>query len=145
MNWKRRTALAGGVAALATMLVTAGAIAGNDFGQRVNDDLANHSNQLFGFNQPVEASSTVSADPAQATLDPTLLVTTAKGLRVRTVAQVSGAPNLDQMALWPNDNAPTYVIGCNEQGAAQFGVVAIKLEDGSSFPIIKSGLTSCDP
>jgi hypothetical protein len=87
----------------------------------------------------------VSADPTAATADPTVLVTAAQGLTVKSVAQVPGAPNLDQMALWPSDAAPTHVIGCNEQGAAQFGVVAISLADGSSFPIIKSGLTSCDP
>ncbi|MDQ1423010.1 MAG: uncharacterized protein QOD72_508, partial [Acidimicrobiaceae bacterium] len=95
--------------------------------------------------KPIAASSTVSADPAAASLDPTLLVTVAKGLKVRSVAQVPGAPNLDQMAFWPNDDKPAYVIGCNEQGPAQIGVVAINLENRSSFAIISSGLTSCDP
>ncbi len=145
MGWRRRAGVTGCAAALAVVLVGAGVIAGRDFGLQVQDDLAHHSNQLFGFTKPVEASSTVSADPAAAAQDPSLLVTVAKGLKVRTVAQVPGAPNLDQMALWPSDTAPTYVIGCNEQGAAQFGVVAIKVSDGSSFPIIRSGLTSCDP
>jgi hypothetical protein len=130
---------------LVTVSVGVGVIAGRDFGVQVQDDLAHHSNQLFGFVRPVAASSTGSADPVAAADDPTVLVTAAKGLTVRTVAGVPGAPNLDQTATWPNDGAPTYVIGCNEQGPAQFGVVAIKLADGSSFPIIKSGLTSCDP
>jgi hypothetical protein len=138
-------AASGGIAAVAMALVAGGAVAGMDFGQRVQDDLAHHSNQLFGFVKPVDASSTTSADPAAASADPTLLVTAAKGLTVRSVAQVPGAPNLDQMALWPSDSAPTHVIGCNEQGAAAFGVVAISLADGSSFPIVESGLTSCDP
>jgi secreted PhoX family phosphatase len=145
MGWKRKMGVAAGVGAVVAVSVGVGVIAGRDFGVQVQDDLAHHSNQLFGFVKPVEASSTVSADPARATADPTLLVTAAKGLTVRSVAQVAGAPNLDQMALWPNDTAPTHVIGCNEQGAGQFGVVAINLADGSSFPIIRSGLTSCDP
>jgi Bacterial protein of unknown function (DUF839) len=145
MNWKRRIAVVGSVAALATVLVTAGAIAGSDWGQHAQDDLAHHSNQLFGFNQPVAASSTVSADPTQAAADPTLLVTAAKGLSVRTVAQVPGALNIDQMVFWPNDTAPTHIIACNEQGTAQFGLMAINIQDGTSFAIVRSGLTSCDP
>lgn len=137
--------VAAGVAAAAIALAAGGAVAGMDFGQSVQADLAHGSNQLFGFDRPLDASSTVSADPAAAAQDPTKLITVAKGLKVRLVAQVPGAPNLDQMALWPSDSAPTHVIGCNEQGTAQFGVVAISLKDGSSFDIVKSGLTSCDP
>lgn len=145
MSWKRKALVAGAAGVTAVLLVAGGAIAGSDFGQGVQDDLAHHSNQLFGFNKPVDASSTVSANPAAASADPTLLVTAAKGLSVRTVAQVASAPNLDQMALWPNDTAPTHVIGCNEQGSGQVGVVAINLSDGTSSTIVKSGLTSCDP
>ena len=145
MGWRRKLVTGTAIAAVATMLVAGGAIAANDFGQKVQDDLESKSNQLFGFNRAVDASSTTSANPAAATADPTLLVTAAKGLKVKTVAQVTGAPNVDQMALFPNDTSPTHVIACNEQGATQFGVVAIDLKDSrKSFPIIKSGLTSCD-
>ena len=76
--------------------------------------------------------------PGRRSADPTLLVTAAKGLSRSDRGAGAGAPNLDQMALWPNDAAPTYVIGCNEQGAGQFGVVAINLADGSSFPIVRA-------
>jgi hypothetical protein len=126
-------------------MATGSALARLDFGQHVQAELRSDSNDLFGFDKPIAASSTVSADPAAAVLDPTLLVTAAKGLKVRSVAQIPGAPNLDQMAFWPNDDKPAYVIGCNEQGPGQFGVVAISLANRSSFPIISSGLTSCDP
>ncbi len=43
-----------------TMLVAGGAIAANDFGQKVQDDLESKSNQLFGFVKAVDASSTTS-------------------------------------------------------------------------------------
>lgn len=145
MGWRRRIVTGTAIAAVSTMLVAGGAIAANDFGQKVQDDLESKSNQLFGFVKAVDASSTTSANPAAATADPTLLVTAAKGLKVKTVAQVAGAPNVDQMAFFPNDTSPTHVIACNEQGATQFGVVAIDLKDSTkSFAIIKSGLTSCD-
>ena len=70
MGWRRRTAIIGGVAAATTALVAGSALARMDFGQHVQDDLAHHSNQLFGFAKPVPASSTVSADPVAATAGP---------------------------------------------------------------------------
>src|SRR5262245_52428565 len=118
MGWKRKAAVVGGAGVLVALSAGVGVMAGRDWGLHVQDDLASHSNQLFGFAKPVEASSTASADPTAAKADPTLLVTAAKGLHVRTVAEVPGAPNLDQMAMWPDDNAPSFVIGCNEQGTA---------------------------
>ena len=66
MSWKRKALVVGAAGVAAVMLVAGGAIAGSDFGQGVQDDLAHHSNQLFGFNKPVDASSTVSANPAAA-------------------------------------------------------------------------------
>ncbi len=140
-NRRRRHA----VAAVATMLVAGGAIAANDFGQKVQDDLESKSNQLFGFVKSVDASSTRHSRPGSGNGQPDIAGYAAKGLKVKTVAQVTGTPNVDQMALFPNDTSPTHVIGCNEQGASQFGVVAIDLKDSTkSFAIIKSGLTSCD-
>jgi hypothetical protein len=145
MSWKRKMGVIGG-AGLAVVIGAAGSVVARlDFGSHVQAELSDRSEQLFGFNKPLAASSTVSADPAAASLDPTLLVTVAKGLKVRSVAQVPGAPNIDQMTFWPNDQKPTHIIACNEQGPANFGVMAVNLENRSSFAIIKSGLTSCDP
>jgi hypothetical protein len=115
VGWRRRIVAGTAVAVVATMLVAGGAIAANDFGQKVQDDLESKSNQLFGFVKAVDASSTTSANPAAATADPTLLVTAAKGLTVKKVAQVTGAPNVDQMALFPNDTSPTHVIGATSR------------------------------
>jgi hypothetical protein len=68
-------------AAVAAVLVLTGAaaasaaVAGLDWGQHVRRELASESRDLFGVGRPLDTSSTVSADPAVAAVDPTLLVT----------------------------------------------------------------------
>jgi secreted PhoX family phosphatase len=129
---------------LLLVLVSVGVVvAASDFGSDRDASLANHSHQLFGVGQPLEASSTLSITAAQAQADPTALVILAKGLKARVVTAQVGA-NSDQMALWPDDEAPTHLIAINEEGAAQPGLQRISLVDGSVETIV-TGTASGDP
>jgi secreted PhoX family phosphatase len=48
------------------------------------------------------------------------------------------------MALWPNDQNPTYLIACNEQDTTDPGLQRIRLLDGQVETIL-TGTESCDP
>src|SRR5262249_43577070 len=77
--------------------------------------------------------------------DPTSLVTVAAGLKVGVVTAAANAgANLDMMAPWPNDVAPTHLIACNEEGPAQPGGQRIRLSDGQVETIL-AGTPDCDP
>src|SRR5262245_3667094 len=116
-----------------------------DFGLFRDHQLDAHSPQLFGINKPIEQSSTESVSAATAEADPTSLITVAKGLKVRVVSAAPNlAPNIDMMALWPDDANPTHLIACNEQGPTQPSVQRIRISDGSVETIL-TGMTSCDP
>jgi hypothetical protein len=131
-TWKWLLALA--VIGLAT---SAAAFGGLDFGLFRDNQLDAHSEQLFGIVAPVEASSTDSIDAETAAADPTKLVTLAKGLHARVVAAGGGvAPNIDMMALWPNDYSPTHLIACNEEGTSEPGLQRIRLFDGFTETIV---------
>lgn len=144
LSFRMRVAVATG-ALVGALAAGAVAMAGPDFGQSIENQGRAHSMQNFGIVQPLDASSQLSIDAATATADPTKLATFAKQLNARTVAVVNGAPNIDMMALWPNDTNPEWLIACNEQGAANVGVVRIRISDGLSETVVSSGLTSCDP
>jgi secreted PhoX family phosphatase len=118
-------------------------LAASDFGSDRDDRLANHSHELFGVGKPLEASSSASITAAQAQADPTALVTLAKGLKARVVT-TQVAPISDQMALWPNDEAPTHLITLNEGGTTAPGLQRVSLADGTADTIV-SGTTSGDP
>lgn len=137
-NWLTAVAvvgLAGGAAAAG----------GFDFGLFRDHQLDAHSQQVFGVNAPVEASSTESIGGVLAEADPTALVTLAKGLHARVVtAQSNAGSNIDMMALWPNSSSPTHLIACNEQGTAEPGLQRIRLSDGLVETIL-TGTNSCDP
>ena len=116
-----------------------------DFGLFRDAQLDAHSEQLFGIVSPVPASSTESLGATDANADPTKLLTVAKGLRVHVVtSQPNAAPNLDQMAFWPNDVNPTHLIMANEEGIAQPALQRIRLSDGLVETIL-TGTTSNDP
>ena len=122
------------------------ALAGLDFGLDEQNLLASKAQPLFGLNQPIAASSKASISAATAEADPTALVTLAHGLSARVVtAAANAAPNIDMIALWPNDTNPTFLIACNEEGAAQPGLQRIRISDGLVETIVASGLVSCDP
>jgi hypothetical protein len=131
---------------VAVLAVGAGAaVAKFDFGFGVKRDsqLADHSEQLFGVGKPLVESSAQQITQAQAIADPTQLVTLAKKLHVSVVTTQGPAVD-DQLALWPDDEHPTHIIACNEQGTAAAGLVRIDLVTGAVETIV-TGTTSCDP
>lgn len=133
-----------GIAALAIAGTTLAGIAGatDDFGLRQQHQVESHANEQFGVTQPLTSSSTASISAADATSDPTKLVTLAKGLSARVVTTTSGA-NTDMIALWPSETNPTWLVACNEQDATKPGLQRIRLSDGHVDTIV-TGTTSCD-
>ncbi len=116
-----------------------------DFGLRVEHELTAKSEKLFGVDRPVAQASTRSVDAATAEANPLAMVTIARGLRARVVSAAANlAPNVDMMALWPNDKQPTHLIVCNEQGATNPGVQRVDLATGAAETML-TGTTSCDP
>jgi hypothetical protein len=94
--------------------------------------------------QRLASSSTASLSAAEAAAHPERLATVAKSLKVRVVSHGVAAPNLDQSALWPNDTDPSWLITCNEQEAAEPGMVRINLATGAQ-EVILTGTLDCDP
>ena len=129
---------------LAVALATGTAVARTDFGAFIQSQLRHQSDELFGVDRPLAASSTASISAAQATADPKALATVASGLEVRVVTSGVAAPNLDQIALWPDDDHPAWLIACNEQGVTEPGLVRINLATGAQ-DVIVTGTTECDP
>src|SRR5712691_7405761 len=116
-----------------------------DFGLYRDQQLQDHSRQLFGVHDPIEVSSTASVDKAIAEADPTSLATFAQSLRVRVVTAAANAgPNIDMIALWPDDRHPTHLIVCNEEGATEPGVQRVRLSDGLVETIL-TGTVSLRP
>src|SRR5262245_9855859 len=132
---------------LASVAVVPGAAAaGPDFGSLRELQLRSAAGALFGFSKPLKQSSTESVDASTAEADPRSLATVANGLSVQVVTSAANAgPNLDMIALWPNDSAPTHLIVCNEtEDTTQPGVQRILLSNGSVETILR-GTVDCDP
>jgi len=139
---RRRLPIAVG---LALSVVSIGVVfAASGFGVDRDASLAARSHELFGVGRPLAASSSNSITAAQAQADPTSLVTLAEGLHASVVTAGTAPPNLDQMALWPDDEHPTHLISINEQGAAQAGLVRITLATGAVETIL-TGTSTGDP
>ena len=116
-----------------------------DYGVFQQRQLQSFSPLLFGVTGPVQASSTESVDAATANADPSALITVAKSLRVHTVAASADlGANIDMMAFWPNDKAPTHLIVCNEEGVTKPGVQRVSLANGKVETIL-TGTVACDP
>lgn len=114
-----------------------------DFGQKTEQLAKAQSLSLFGTLGTLGASSTVQLASSAAACD---LISVAPGLTCNVVSEkLNLGANIDMMALYPNDTAPTHLIACNEQGNTSVGVQRIRLSDGVVEDIISSGLTSCDP
>ena len=137
--------------ARAVILGTAGAalIAGAafglskaDFGYATQKLLASQSQALFGFGRPLdhELKADFSGPGDQA-------VELAKGLTATLVSSSVGE-DADMIALWPNDDAPTDAIICNEITGNTPGspgtLQRVHLADGAVTDIA-FGLVSCDP
>jgi len=87
--------------------VVGSALAGLDFGLDTQNLLNARSQPLFGVGKPIDVSSQDSIDAATAEADPTDLVTLANGLTAKVVTAAANAgPNIDMMALWPNETNP---------------------------------------
>ncbi len=135
------------ISAIALVGISSVSMAGQpfDFGQYRDQVLRAKTQQLFGFNNPLKAASTASIDAGTANADPTKLVTLANGLKAHVVSAAGNlGANIDMMALWPNDENPTHLIVCNEQGTGQPGVQRVSLADGVVETIL-TGTSSCDP
>ena len=140
-GFRRPLALVSGFA-LAIVAVAGLVLAAEDFGQFRDNQLRAKSPDLFGVVQPLDESSSAQVTPAQALADPTALVTLAQSLRARVV-MANAAPNIDMMALWPNDQNPTHLLACNEQGTAEPGLQRISLDTGAVETMV-TGTSSCD-
>jgi hypothetical protein len=141
--WKRWT-LPVVVAAAALAGTAVGAATSTDFGATTEARLEQSSGSLFGVGKALAHSSTLAVDESTANDDPTTLVTLAKGLKADVVSAGNAAPNIDMIALWPNDTRPTHLIACNEQGTTDPGVQRIDLRTGDAETIV-TGTSSCDP
>ena len=140
-----RSTLAALVGAAGLAAVVAGAaVAAGDFGQDREQLLRARSPQEFGVVGPLDQSSSRQVTAAQAAANPLSLVTLARGLEARVVTSGVAAPNIDMMALWPNDANPTHLIACNEEGTTEPGLQRIPIATGATETIL-TGTTSCDP
>ena len=131
------------VAVGAVLALTTTAVAAFNFGLFRDQQLSTHSSTLFGVGKPLDSSSTAQLTQTQALANPTQLATLAKGLKAKVVTTQGPAVD-DQISLWPDDQNPTYLIVCNEQGTTSPGLVRIELATGNVTTIV-SGTTSCDP
>jgi len=129
---------------VAAVLMTVTARARNprvDFGSFVQDQLRDHSEQLFGFRHPLSQSALgpyIGADNTQA-------IEVADGLRVSLVSS-SVASAADQIAFWPNDEHPTHVFVCDEETSVPaVQRVSLSGSPATNATTIVTGLTSCDP
>src|SRR5262245_59122379 len=132
------------LAGAAIILVTARPFAESpkaDFGLYVAHELRAHAMQLFGFVEPLEESAIGPYIGA----DNTSSIVVAPGLDVSLVSS-SVASAADQIALWPNDDNPTYLFVCDEETqnpAVQR--VDLSLPPNANATTIVTGVLSCDP
>jgi len=113
----------------------------NDFGLFIAHELAAHSEQLFGFSNPLQESAIGPFDGA----DNTQAIVVAPGLKVSLVSS-SVASAADQIALWPNDNNPRYLFVCDEETSnPAVQRVDLLAPPASNATTIVTGLSSCDP
>jgi len=112
-----------------------------DFGSFIESQLADHSEQLFGFNRPLETSALGPYDGP----DNLQAIQVAPGLKVSLVSNTV-ASAADQIALWPDDDNPKFLFVCDEE-TTDPAVQRIDLSKplGSNTTTIVSGLSSCDP
>jgi secreted PhoX family phosphatase len=129
-----------GVAALALAARPAAKGPNADFGLFVEQQLFAHSEQLFGFNHPLDESSIGPFDgPSVQALD------LAQGLHATLISSAVHF-SADQIAMWPNDENPTHLFVCDEEGSTP-AVQRVDLSKPatSNATTIVTGLSSCDP
>ena len=133
-----------GLGLAAAMLVGGSALGAGDFGSAVQHQLHTKSADLFGVGKPLEASSSASITQQEALADPTHLLTLAGGLKAKVVTAGSAPSILDQIALWPDDAHPEWLIECNEGGTTDPALVRINIATGEWATIV-TGTSTCDP
>lgn len=140
-SFVRSSLLMTGVVAVVMTTRPAAQNPGTDFGSFVQAQLVAHSEQLFGFRQPLSHS----ALGPYAGLDSTPAIEVADGLNVSLVSS-SVASAADQIAFWPNDEHPTHVFICDEETSSP-AVQRVDLAGppASNATTIVTGLSSCDP
>ena len=132
------------VTALAVVGTTTRMRAGHshkDFGSFVQDQLNDHSEQLFGIEHALDESALGPYDGP----DNLQAIQVAKGLHVSLVSS-SVASAADQIAMWPDDDNPKFLFVCDEE-TSDPAVQRVDLSKpaGSNATTIVKGLTSCDP
>jgi hypothetical protein len=143
--------------AVMTLATAPAALADNDFGQFVDQQLKAKSQKLFGVAKPLDASAPPTSGAYrtvyQSAWDQVLV---AQGLKVEYLTR-NAANNTDMMALWPNDAQPTHLITCIEDfrnpgpvgsypsGMVKFypSVQRIHLATGTVETVLR-GMSSCD-
>jgi secreted PhoX family phosphatase len=119
-----------------------------DFGLALEQALSDHSLELFGIQKPLPKSALGPYTGA----DSALAVSVAKGLHVSVVSTATH-PQSDQIALWPDDEHPTYLFTCAEiTGAPATGPalpvverVDLSKPANANVTYLVSGLNNCDP
>jgi hypothetical protein len=138
----RMRPIAAGVAIAAIAAGSTFALSRQDPGAAYIHDLSAQSQALFGFGHPLaNAVSGGFAGPGDQAVE------LAGGLSATVVSDTVGE-DADMIALWPNDEAPTDAIVCNEIDGSAPGspatVQRVHLADGVVTDMI-SGNISCDP
>ncbi len=139
---RRLRPIVAGVTITAIAAGTAFALTKQDPGAAYIHDISAQSQALFGFGKPLATglTGTFTGPGDQA-------VELATGLSARLVTDRVGK-NADMIALWPDDENPTYAIVCNEINGTLPGAPAtvqrVHLSDGEVSDMI-FGLKSCDP
>jgi len=112
-----------------------------DFGAWVEQQLSAHSEQLFGFTHPLEASAAGPFDNP----DSTKALELAQGLTATLISSAVHA-SADQIAMWPNDDNPQYLFVCDEEvSTPAVQRVDLSKPANANATTIVTGLTSCDP
>src|SRR5262249_43802172 len=111
-----------------------------DFGMFVAGQLRAHAMELFGFHHPLEESAIGPfSGPSVDALE------LAGGLSAKLIS--SSVENAaDQIAMWPDDDHPTFLFVCDEETS----VPAVQRVDlskpaNANATAIVNGLVSCDP
>jgi len=139
---KKWIVIVAGVVALA--LIAAAALAAGDFGTFRDQQLDAQSAKLYGVGGTLASSSSQQVSAGEASAHPLKLASLAGTLRARVVTSGVAAPVIDMMALWPNDQAPTQLIVCNEEGTSAPGLQRIDIATGAAATIL-TGTNTCDP
>jgi hypothetical protein len=117
--------------------------AAQDLGLKLEHLTEDNSEPYFGVGKPLQESSALSLSAAQIAADPLDVATLAGGLDAEVVTSGVAAPNIDMMVPWPDNEDPTHLIACNEQGTGAPALQSINLETGAATTIL-TGTQNCD-